>query len=224
MRSTGISTASGTGTITDDDPKFSINSPSVSEGDSSTSNLVFTVTLSGTRSSSSPLTVDYASSDGTATAGTDYTAVSGTLTFASGETSKTVAVSVTGDTTDESNETVALTLSNAIGRHGHFDGDRHRDDPGRRPEFLDQLAERCGRRQQFGESGIHRYAERVCFVAVHGRLCRCGDRDSDFGNRLHSSHRQHADVCGAGTTSSDNYSVGDGRHSWTSRTRRWCSR
>ncbi len=111
--STGISTASGTGTITDDDPKFSINSPSVSEGDSSTANLVFTVTLSGTRSSSSPLSVDYASSDGTATAGTDYTAVSGTLTFASGVTSRTVAVSVTGDTTDESNETVVLTLSNA---------------------------------------------------------------------------------------------------------------
>ena len=110
---TGISTASGTGTITDDDPKFSINSPSVAEGDSSTANLVFTVTLSGTRSSSSPLTVDYASSDGTATAGTDYTAVSGTLTFASGVTSRTVAVSVTGDTADESNETVVLTLSNA---------------------------------------------------------------------------------------------------------------
>ena len=116
--STGISTASGTGTITDDDPKFSINSPSVAEGDSSTANLVFTVTLSGTRSSSSPLTVDYASSDGTATAGTDYTAVSGTLTFASGETSKTVAVSVTGDTTDESNETVVLTLSNATAGTG----------------------------------------------------------------------------------------------------------
>ena len=111
--STGISTASGTGTITDDDPKFSINSPSVAEGDSSTANLEFTVTLSGTRSSSSPLSVDYASSDGTATAGTDYTAVSGTLTFASGVTSRTVAVSVTGDTTDESNETVVLTLSNA---------------------------------------------------------------------------------------------------------------
>ena len=111
--STGISTASGTGTITDDDPKFSINSPSVAEGDSSTANLVFTVTLSGTRSSSSPLTVDYASSDGTATAGTDYSAVSGTLTFASGVSSRTVAVSVTGDTTDESNETVVLTLSNA---------------------------------------------------------------------------------------------------------------
>ncbi len=111
--STGISTASGTGTITDDDPKFSINSPSVAEGDSSTANLVFTVTLSGTRSSSSPLSVDYASSDGTATAGTDYTAVSGTLTFASGVTSRTIAVSVTGDTADESNETVVLTLSNA---------------------------------------------------------------------------------------------------------------
>ena len=109
---TAISTATGTGTITDDDPKFSINSPSVTEGDSSSVNLVFTVTLSA--SSTSQLAVDYAQTGGTATSGTDYAAVTaGTLTFTPGTTTRTIAVSVTGDTADESNETVVLTLSNA---------------------------------------------------------------------------------------------------------------
>ncbi len=114
---TAISTATGTGTITDDDPKFSINSPSVAEGDSSTTNLVFTVTLSA--ASTSPLTVDYARTGGTATSGTDYTAVSSsTLTFAANSTSETITVSVTGDTVDEGNETVVLTLSNATAGTG----------------------------------------------------------------------------------------------------------
>ena len=109
---TVISTATGTGMITDDDPKFSINSPSVAEGDSSTTNLVFTVTLSA--AGASPHTVGYAQTGGTATSGTDYTAVTaGVLTFAAGTTSRTITVSVTGDTVDEGNETVVLTLSNA---------------------------------------------------------------------------------------------------------------
>ena len=113
--STGVSiiTASGTGTITDDDPKFSINSPSVVEGDSSSVNLVFTVTLSA--SSTSQYTVNYADAGtGTATSGTDYTAVAGgTLTFMAGTTSQTITVSVTGDTVGEANETVVIALSNA---------------------------------------------------------------------------------------------------------------
>ncbi len=108
---TGISTATGTGTITDNDPQFSIADASATEGDSGSVNMTFTVTLSGSGSSS--YTVDYASSDGTATAGTDYTAVSGTLTFAAGTTSQTFAVSVTGDTVNEANETLTVTLSNA---------------------------------------------------------------------------------------------------------------
>ncbi len=107
---TGISTASGTGTIVDNDLTFSIDSPSVDEGDSSSVNLTFTVRLSAADSLKTH-TVDYASSNGTATAGSDYTAVSGTLTFAANETSKTIAVSVSGDTTDENNETVVVTLS-----------------------------------------------------------------------------------------------------------------
>ena len=61
------------------------------------------------------VTVDYATADGTATAGEDYAATSGTLTFAPGETSKTVSVPVLDDSHDEGSETLALKLSNAQG-------------------------------------------------------------------------------------------------------------
>ena len=61
------------------------------------------------------VTVDYATSDGTATAGRDYRATSGTLTFAPGETSKIASVRLMDDSIDDANETVILTLSNASG-------------------------------------------------------------------------------------------------------------
>ena len=61
------------------------------------------------------VTVDYATADGTATAGEDYTATSGTLTFAPGETEKTVRVPVLDDVIDEGEETFTLRLSNAQG-------------------------------------------------------------------------------------------------------------
>ena len=73
----------------------------------------FTVTLS--RASSGTVTVGYATADGTATAGQDYTAASGTLTFAPGETSGSVSVSVLDDTHDDDGETFTLRLSNASG-------------------------------------------------------------------------------------------------------------
>ena len=57
--------------------------------------------------------MDYATSNGTATAGNDYTATSGTLTFPSGVTRRTFAVTINDDALDESDETVILTLSNA---------------------------------------------------------------------------------------------------------------
>ena len=57
----------------------------------------------------------YATSDGTATAGTDYEAVSGALRFAPGETSKTVSVPVLNDAHDEGSETLTLTLSSPFG-------------------------------------------------------------------------------------------------------------
>ena len=73
--------------------------------------LAFAVVL--TRAASGSLTVDYATSDGTATAGADYTAASGTLTFSAGQTSKTIEVAVLDDAHDEGEETLTLTLSNA---------------------------------------------------------------------------------------------------------------
>ncbi len=72
-----------------------------------------TITVELSAASASSVTVDYASSDGTATAGTDYTAVSGTLTFSAGTTSQTFTVTPNNDSLDEGSETVTLTLSNA---------------------------------------------------------------------------------------------------------------
>ena len=72
--------------------------------------LGFTVSLS--RAAADAVTVDYATGDGSATAGDDYTAASGTLTFAAGETAKTVEVAVLDDAHDEGEETLTLTLSN----------------------------------------------------------------------------------------------------------------
>ena len=72
--------------------------------------LVFDVTLEGT--ANGKVTVDYATSDGTAVAGEDYTAVADRLTFAPGERKKTLVVALLDDATDEGEETFAVTLSN----------------------------------------------------------------------------------------------------------------
>ena len=71
---------------------------------------VFTVSLSAL--STTPVTVNYATADGTATAGSDYQSMSGTLTFAPGETSKTITVQVIGDRLAEPNETFTVNLRN----------------------------------------------------------------------------------------------------------------
>lgn len=98
----------GIGTITNDDPApaFSVNNVSVSEG----GNLVFTVTKSGVTSKTH--NVSYATANGTASSN-DYTSKSGALTFTSSQTSKTISVPTTEDSTYEPNETVKLNLSNA---------------------------------------------------------------------------------------------------------------
>jgi hypothetical protein len=101
----------GVGTILDNDtpPSISIGDASVTEG----GGLSFTVTRSG--STTGAVSVDYASADGTATAGSDYTSASGTVSFAAGETTKTVTISTTDDALQESNETVLVNLSNPTG-------------------------------------------------------------------------------------------------------------
>jgi Calx-beta domain len=93
-----------------DAPSLTVNDVTVTEGDSGTKNAVFTVLLSA--SSADPVSVDYATADGSANAPDDYAASSGTLTFAPGELSKQVTVTVAGDTLDEPHETYTLNLSN----------------------------------------------------------------------------------------------------------------
>ena len=106
-----ITDGSGLGTITDDDaaPTVSIGDATVTEGNAGTSTATFTISLSS--SSSKTVSVNWGTSAGTATAGTDYVTTSGSRTFAPGETSKTVAITVDGDTLDEDDETFTVTLS-----------------------------------------------------------------------------------------------------------------
>ncbi|MCC4605685.1 putative Ig domain-containing protein [Xanthomonas campestris pv. parthenii] len=108
-----ITDAQGQGTIVNDDalPSLSIDDVSVNEGNSGTTTATFTVSLS--QASGQTVTVNYATSDGTATAGSDYVARSGTLTFAPGTTAQGVAVTVNGDTAVEPNETFSVGLSGA---------------------------------------------------------------------------------------------------------------
>ena len=73
--------------------------------------LVFAIALS--RAASSQMTVDYATSNGTATAGADYTSTSGKLTIDAGSSSATIEVGVIDDEHNEGSETFTLTLSNA---------------------------------------------------------------------------------------------------------------
>ncbi|WP_161962887.1 putative Ig domain-containing protein [Xanthomonas campestris] len=107
----GVSDAQGQGTIVNDDalPSLSIDDVSVNEGNSGTTTATFTVTLSA--ASGQTVSVNYASADGTATAGSDYVARSGTLTFAPGTTAQGVAITVNGDTAVEPNETFSVALS-----------------------------------------------------------------------------------------------------------------
>ncbi len=109
-----ISDGSGTGTIVDNDnpPVLSIADASTGEGDSGTANLVLNVTLSA--ASGKAVTVDYATADGTAEAGSDYTAATATVTFNPGQTMRPVTILVIGDNILESDEAFNVTLSGAV--------------------------------------------------------------------------------------------------------------
>ena len=97
-----------TGTIADDDeaPKLTIAHASLSEG---AGMMKFAVSLDP--ASAHTVTVRYATADGTATAGADYEAESGTLTFGAGSTQHTVAVPIVDDQVSEEMETFTVTLS-----------------------------------------------------------------------------------------------------------------
>ncbi|MFO0848283.1 MAG: Calx-beta domain-containing protein [Gemmataceae bacterium] len=93
--------------------QFSIGDATILEGNTGTQTAVLTVTLSGQHGNNT--TVNYATADGTAASGSDYTGVSGKLTFGKNETTKTILVPVRGDRVPESNETFSVRLSNPKG-------------------------------------------------------------------------------------------------------------
>ena len=98
-------TAQGTGNAT----SASVNDVSIIEGNAGSSNAVFTVTLSAP--SIGGQSVTFTTSNGTATAGSDYTATTQVLNFIAAQTTQTVNVPIAGDTTNEPNETFNVTLS-----------------------------------------------------------------------------------------------------------------
>jgi hypothetical protein len=131
-RGAKIADCKGVVTILDDDePRISIYDTSAPEGDSGTTLFTFNVSLSAAYGQA--VTVNYATADGTATtADHDYVAASGTLTFAPGETTKTITIAVVGDINLELDETFFVNLggasTNALIIAGHGIGNIHDDD------------------------------------------------------------------------------------------------
>ncbi|HEV7428831.1 MAG TPA: Calx-beta domain-containing protein [Thermoanaerobaculia bacterium] len=107
-----IAGSQGVGTIKNDDalPALSINDVTLAEGNSGATSFNFTVTL--TPASAFPVTINYATADDTAIAGPDYQPTSGSLTFAPGQTTKSVTVLVNGEVTTEPNEDFFVNLYN----------------------------------------------------------------------------------------------------------------
>jgi len=109
-----VSSSRGNGFINDDDgPTISINDVSITEGNSGTKAATFTLTLSG--SSVESIAIRAVTSPGTATASTDYTSVNTVVIFNPGTVTRTLDVTIAGDTNAESNETFSVNLSDPFG-------------------------------------------------------------------------------------------------------------
>ena len=108
------SPSTATVTINDDDslPLVQFSAANYNVGEAAGT---VTITVTKTGSTAVPCTVNYATSDGSATAGSDYTTTSGMLTFLPGDTSKTFTVPITQDSVYEGNETFNVTLSAPVG-------------------------------------------------------------------------------------------------------------
>ena len=91
-------------------PTISVQDVVVAEGNAGTTQATFVVALSA--ASTQTVSCNFATSNGTATAGSDYVASSGAVSFAPGEVEKPVVVLVNGDTVDETQETFFLDISN----------------------------------------------------------------------------------------------------------------
>ena len=157
-----------------------MNDVSVTEGNAGSTTATFTVTLSA--ASGQAVTVDWATSAGTATAGTDYVAASGSRTIAAGATTAMFTVTVDGDTLDEANETYAVTLSNpgnATIADGSGTGTITDDDPLPTPLRERRLRHRGQRRVH--DRDLHGHPVGRERPGRHGRLGHLG------GHR----HRRH---------------------------------
>ena len=108
----GRESNSATMTIIDDDDPPSVSIADASGLEDSVGKLSFDVTLN--TESAKEITLGYATSDDSATAGSDYTQTSGMLTFSAGKTTKTIDVPVLEDGSPEEDETFTVTLSNAV--------------------------------------------------------------------------------------------------------------
>ena len=138
-----IGDGQGVATILDDEPRISISDVTKREGrNGKTTLFTFTVTLSAAYDQ--PVTMSFQTVNGTATTGdSDYVARTGTLTFAPGETTKTITIEVKGDSKREANETFYLDLFGISSNCAVHQEPRHRHDPERR-----LTARLCRRGQQ----------------------------------------------------------------------------
>ncbi|WP_310491878.1 Calx-beta domain-containing protein [Dechloromonas sp.] len=98
------------GPANDDRPSLSIGSDVII--DEAAGTVTFTVTKTG--ATEQPVSVDFATANGSATAGADYTGQSGTLSFAAGETVKTITIAITNDTQYEISEDFSVSISNPV--------------------------------------------------------------------------------------------------------------
>ena len=113
-----LSTTGALGGITNDDvPAVSAASASVTEGNSGTKTLNVPVTLS--QASVQTVTVQYTTANWTATAGSDYVAKTGTLTFSPGQTTKSIPITINGDTVREPGELFGVDLLQPDQRNPH---------------------------------------------------------------------------------------------------------
>jgi probable HAF family extracellular repeat protein len=140
----------GTAQIDDvEPPTLSISDATRQEGNSGTATITFTVSLSST--STETVSVSYTTANGSAAAGTDYQAKSGTLTFAPGETSRTVTVQVIGDRAPEADESFFVNLgsANAIIGDAQGQGTIIDDEPRIRISDVSKSEGRKGKSTQF---------------------------------------------------------------------------
>lgn len=136
-----------------------INIDDVRHSEGTRGNKIYTFTVSLSQTSSETITVNYTTADGTATiTDNDYALANGTLTFAPGELTKTINVTVFGDSKLEGTETFAVNLSNVSGNALLVKGVGTgiiADDDGNGPDFnLDGNVDFLWRNSQFSQTGI----------------------------------------------------------------------